>query len=63
MLDICSLPQQHDLLHDAFHSNNPQKNTIVATKNIPKVVEMKEIHNVEIKYAINAIGIGARSNS
>jgi hypothetical protein len=63
MFDICSLPQQHDLLHDAFNPNNSQKKIIATTENIPLNVESKEVHKVEITVSINATSIGAYSKS
>jgi hypothetical protein len=35
MFDICSLPQQRELLHDAFNPDDAQKRSIVVTENIP----------------------------
>jgi hypothetical protein len=60
MYDIFTLPQQHDLLIDTFNS---QKKTTVAVDNSPKTMETREIHNVEIKDAINATSIGTYSRS
>jgi hypothetical protein len=63
MFDICSLPQQHDLLHDTFNPNNSQKKIIATTDSIPPNIEPKEVHKVEITASINATSIGAYSKS
>jgi hypothetical protein len=40
-----------------------RRKSLLATDNIPKTVEAKEVHQVEIKAAINATSIGAHSKS
>jgi hypothetical protein len=59
MLDICSLQQQRDLIHDAFNPDNTQKNIVANADNILPNEELHEVHKVEIATAINATGIGA----
>jgi hypothetical protein len=63
MYDICTLPQQRDLLIDTFNANNCKKKDTAAIDNSSKTTEVKSIHTVEINATINATSIGAYSRS
>ena len=41
MFDIFSLPQQRDILRDAFKDDNSQKKIMAVTDNIPRIVGEK----------------------
>jgi hypothetical protein len=63
MFDIFSLPQQRELLHDAFKPHETQTKTIAATESLIPGNDAQEIHKVEIATTINATSIGTFSKS
>jgi len=63
MFDTCSLPQQHEILHNAFNSDDAKKTIVATTEKILLNDESHEVLNVEIVVSINEIGIGAYSKS
>ena len=48
-------------LHHAFKTNNSREKIMATTYSVPKTVEAKEVHQVEIEETIITTSIGAHS--